>query len=147
MEQHELDPNPCKLDAATLQRLSDLVSRAHARTSATGVAIALIEARELVTCAAFGSSAPEVGTRSPIEGSFSGRCAQSGEMQICEDVTRDERVNGEVCASVGIFSMVMVPVSDSGSVRGVMAAFSDRPNSFSPSQLTVLNTFAEITNE
>ena len=43
MEQHELDPNPCKLDAATLQRLADLVSRAHARTSATGVAIALIE--------------------------------------------------------------------------------------------------------
>jgi TonB family protein len=147
MDNHELDPSPCELDAATLQRLSDLVGRAHARTSATGVAIALVEDNELVTCAASGASAPEVGTRSPIQGSFSGRCAATGEMLICADVMQDGRVNGEACAAAGIHSIVMVPVSENGKSRGVLGAFSDRANSFSPSQLTVLNTFAEITNE
>ena len=143
----QFDQALCDLDAATLQRLNDLVARAHARTSASGVAIALVEDNDLVTCAAFGGSAPEVGTRTPIDASFSGRCALSGEMLICADVMNDERLDGDACASVGIFSMVMVPISESGKTRGVLAAFSDRPNSFSPNQLTVLNTFAEIANE
>lgn len=147
MESHEQNSNPCELDSGSLQRLSDLVGRAHARTSATGVAIAIVQADELITCAASGPAAPEVGSRSPIAGSFSGRCAASGEMLTCEDVGKDDRVNGEACAAMGIFSMVMVPVSENKHVRGVLAAFSDRPNSFSPSQLTVLNTFAEIANE
>jgi TonB family protein len=147
MESHEQNSNFCELDNGTLQRLSDLVARAHARTSATGVAIAIVQADELITCAASGPSAPEAGTRAPIAGSFSGRCASSGEMLTCEDVTKDDRVNGEGCAAMGIFSMVMVPISENKHTRGVLAAFSDRPNSFSPSQLTVLNTFAEIANE
>jgi TonB family protein len=137
----------CGLDAATMQRLADLAARAHARTSATGVAIALLEDAELVTCASFGPAAPDVGTRAPIEGSFSGRCAQSCETLLCDDVLHDDRVNGEACAAMGILSMVMVPVQEEGTARGVLAAFSDRPNSFSASQLTVLNTFAEIANE
>ena len=147
MELQEQNSNPCELDNGTLQRLSDLVARAHARTSATGVAIAIVQSDELITCAASGPSAPEVGARAPIDASFSGRCASRGEMMTCEDVMKDTRVNGEACAAMGIFSMVMVPISENKHTRGVLAAFSDRPNSFSPSQLTVLNTFAEIANE
>jgi TonB family protein len=130
-----------------LTDLQGLLEKAGRFTGATSAAIAFVDGGELVTKVSMGECAPEPGSRSPISGSFTGLCVQSREVQRCDDASRDSRVDAGACQALGIASMVIVPIAEKRSVYGVLAAFSPKPNAFSPTHVALLRTISDIVIE
>ncbi|HEU5400502.1 MAG TPA: TonB family protein [Terriglobales bacterium] len=130
-----------------LSDLQGLLEKAGRFTGATSAAIAFVEAEELVTKVSMGECAPDPGSRSPISGSFTGLCVQQHDVQRCDDASKDDRVDSAACQALGIASMVIVPISEKRQVLGVLAAFSPKPNAFSPTHVALLRTIADIVIE
>ena len=133
--------------AQFLSDLQGLLEKAGRFTGATSAAIAFVEEEELVTKVSMGTCAPDPGSRSPISGSFTGLCVQQRDVQRCDDASKDSRVDSGACDSLGIASMVIVPIAEKRSVYGVLAAFSPKPNAFSPTHVALLRTVADIVIE
>jgi TonB family protein len=130
-----------------LSDLQGLLEKAGRFTGATSAAMAFVEGEELVTKVSMGECAPDPGSRSPISGSFTGLCVQQHDVQRCDDASKDERVDSAACQALGISSMVIVPISEKRRVLGVLAAFSPKPNAFSPTHVALLRTIADIVIE
>src|SRR5512146_2353183 len=130
-----------------LSDLQGLLEKAGRFTGATSAAIAFVEGEELVTKVSMGDCAADPGSRSPISGSFTGLCVQQHDVQRCDDASKDERVDSGACQALGIASMVIVPIAEKRNVLGVLAAFSAKPNAFSPTHVALLRTIADIVIE
>ena len=133
--------------AQFLGELQGILEKAQRFSGATGAAIAFVEGNELVTKSGLGPSAPEVGSRSPIQGSFTGLSVQTREVQRCDDASHDSRVDSHACAALGISSMVIVPIGDKSKTFGVLAGFASKPNAFTPTHVALLRTLADIVVE
>jgi TonB family protein len=124
--------------------LALVAMRAQAFTSATGAAIALTEDGAMVCRASSGTTAPDVGVRLSIEGSFTGLAVTSGQAVRCDDSESDARVDAAACRAMRTRSICVVPVRDNGAVAGVLAAFSSVPNAFGEYHMAVLRTMADL---
>ncbi len=133
--------------AQFMGELQGILEKAQRFSGATGAAIAFVEGEELVTKSSLGVSAPEVGSHSPIVGSFAGLCIQTREVQRCDDASCDSRVDSQACAALGVASMVMVPIGEKNKMLGVLAAFAPKPNAFTPTHVALLRTLADIVVE
>jgi TonB family protein len=122
-----------------------IAQRAQAFTNASGTAIALSEGNpaEIICRARAGSSAPEVGTALPVEGTFTGLCIQSGKELRCDDAENDVRVDKAAIRALGIRSMVVIPIKEEGRVVGVLAVFAPTAHAFSITHVVVLKTMAD----
>lgn len=148
MDNKALFPNSATgADDQLSEQLADITAKVLRFTSAGGAAIALVSGNVAVTKASSGNLAPDVDSRLRLDGSFAGLCIQKAELLYCEDAETDTRVDSAASASLGIRSMVMVPVGEAGRVRGVLAAFSAMPNGFRPTHIAVMRTLADIVNE
>jgi protein TonB len=129
------------------EELGEIVKRAQTFTRASSAGIALVEGNELVTYASCGTSAPDVGSRRAIDGSFSGICVQSKKVQRCDDTSNDPRVEAASCEALKIRCMVLVPILDDEVVLGVLAVFSNTPQAHTNTHVAVLKTMAEVITE
>src|SRR5499427_4721941 len=135
-----------RVRAESYDKLAVLAQRVQALTNASGTAIALSEgnAAEIICRARAGSSAPEVGTALPVEGTFTGLCIQSGKELRCDDAETDGRVDNKAAIrALGIRSMVVIPVKEEGRVVGVLAVFAPTAHAFSITHVVVLKTMAD----
>lgn len=125
--------------------LNQVVEQARLATGATGSAIALERAGEMVCRATSGADAPELGVRLDLNSGLSGACLQTGSIQRCSDTENDPRVNAEDCRRLGVRSIVMLPLESmaEGSERfGILQAFSSWPNAFSDRDVNTLQALA-----
>ena len=76
------------LDLALDLVLNEVVEQARLATGATGAAIALARASEMVCRATAGADAPDLGVRLETTSGLSGACLQTGEIQQCGDTDR-----------------------------------------------------------
>ena len=116
--------------SSNLDALQPIVKRALNCTGANGVGLAMLRNHELVWVAAAGSLAPPLGARLETGSTFSGKCVNLRRLLRCDDTESDSRINRENCLSLGIRSMVAVPIEENGVVIGLLEAFSPRPNAF-----------------
>jgi len=112
---------------AVLELVTD---RAFTFSRSSGAAIALSNGVDIICRARAGSDAPSVGARVNAESGLSGECIRKGELLYCEDSENDSRVDREVCRSLGIRSIVAVPIYDGEKVAGLLELFSREPASF-----------------
>src|SRR5215470_16907207 len=115
---------------------SELVALAHRSreaSNASGAAIALLEDDPgvLVCYARSGAIAPDIGATLSVEGSLIGLCVQTGRQLRCDDTEADSRAYVAALSAIGIHAVVVTPVRQEGKVRGVLAAFADKPRAFS----------------
>jgi TonB family protein len=122
--------------------LNEVVEKARAATGATGAAIALARAGEMVCRATSGKDAPELGVRLETASGLSGECLQSGTIQQCSDTETDLRVNAEACRQLGVRSILVLPLNDENIPVGIMEVFSSRPNAFSDRDVIALRVLA-----
>ncbi len=110
--------------------LQSIAERALTLTRATGAAIALSEGSgsEMTCVASAGSDAPPVGSRVQASSEFSGECVRTGRSLRCDDSETDDRVDRAGCRSLGIRSIVAVPIRQGTKVAGLVEVFS--PNAF-----------------
>jgi putative methionine-R-sulfoxide reductase with GAF domain len=128
--------------AGTLRLLAE---RAQTLVRASGAAIALAEADPnfMVCRASSGRDAPPVGARLQIGSGFSGECVRTGSLLRCDDTDIDTRVDRESCRTLGIRSMVAVPVRVGRKSIGILEVFSGQANTFSQADGAVLQRLAD----
>ena len=125
---------------AALEYLAD---RARLLTRASGAAIAVGNGNEMV-CHASSAEAPPLGARFHVGSGFSGECVRTAKLQRCDDAETNPLVDRESCRSLGIRSMIAVPVVKSGAVSGLIEVFSPHPYAFEESDAVALARLAEI---
>jgi GAF domain-containing protein len=89
-------------------------------TQATGVAVGILEADQLVYWAGTGTAASEMGSRVPVASCLSAYCLHSGQILQCPDAKQDPRLRNELCQLRGVQSLIAVPVYYEGKVAGVL---------------------------
>src|SRR6266851_5829996 len=130
LAERESEVEPKRFDRETT--LQSIAERALTMTRATGAAIALSEGNdsEMICVASAGDDAPPVGSRLQIGSGFSGECVRTGRSLRCDDSETDDRVDREGCKSLGIRSLVAVPIRQGSKVVGLLEVFSPQPYAF-----------------
>jgi GAF domain/Gram-negative bacterial TonB protein C-terminal len=122
-----------------------LVEAAKRITRADGVALALGATTdpEVVVCRASTGEAPAMGAALDSRWGLSGYCFRSGEPVLCNDTSKDPRVRAEVCRSLNLGSLAVVPLRDRR-VIGIIEALASTPGAFDEKDLDALCQLADI---
>lgn len=110
--------------------LNEIVEQARLAIGGTGAAIALVRNEEMVCRASSGVNAPEIGVRLNSEFGLTAECVRTRQVQRCDDAQADLRADAEASRSLGVRSVVIVPVIHKGNLVGVLEVFSSRPAAF-----------------
>ena len=136
--ERESEVEPRAFDRGTL--LQSIAEGALTITRATGAAIALSggNPNEMICVASAGDDAPPVGSRLQVGSGFSGECVRTGRSLRCDDSEADDRVDREGCKSLGIRSLVAVPIRQGNKVAGLLEVFSPQPYAFNADDIGAL---------
>jgi hypothetical protein len=107
-------------------------------TGATGAAIALVRGDKIVCHATAGPDAPDVGVYLDPHNGLSGSCIQTRHLQQCNDTETDPRVDPEASRTLGVRSIVVLPLVEGDKLFGIFEVLSTRPFAFGPSDLDTL---------
>jgi diguanylate cyclase (GGDEF)-like protein/PAS domain S-box-containing protein len=111
----------------------------------TGAESAVIELRdgdEMVYRSGTASMRRHLGLRLPVDGSFSGLSATTGETLVCMDTELDPRVNAEATRAVGVRSLIAAPLRHGSAIVGVLKVLSPEPGKFSMDEAGALELLA-----
>ncbi len=122
--------------------LNELVVRAATATRARAAALALKRGDEMVCRAATGEHAPDLGIPLNTRDGLSGACLRTRQSQLCLDTETDPRVDAATSRSLGIRSMLIVPVLEDEELVGVLEVFATDPAEFVDSDQNLLEIFA-----
>jgi two-component system, NtrC family, sensor kinase len=109
-----------RTDEFTVDRALHLITD-HALTvsNASGIAIALLEANQLVYRARSGLAAMDVGRHVPAMLSVCGRKARVEILRV-ENAQTDLRIEAEICRQFGATSLLIPPIYQAKAVTGVL---------------------------
>jgi TPR repeat protein len=138
--QREVESLGSNLDAA----LQLIAERSRIFTNANGCAIALSDNDDVV-CRASAGDAPPIGATLDVSSGFSGYCARTGYLQRCDDAETDLRVDRESCRSLGVRSVIAVPIRLGETVIGLLEVFSPKPHAFNDRHGTILQRLSDTT--
>lgn len=120
-----------------------IASRACSITRGCGAAVALESGGGMTCRARAGNIAPPIGARVDVSSGFTGECIMAGRPLRCDDTFSDDRVDAEVCQTLGIRSIVAAPVCYERDIVGLVEVFSDRPFAFDDGDLAVVERLAQ----
>jgi len=144
LEQHRLAGFPP--DLALDFVLNTLVVRAAEAIHANSAALVLASGDDMVCRAATGPLAPDLGVTLNTRDGLFGACLETRQAQLSVDTEFDPRVDPALSRSLGIRSILVVPVFDSNDknvVTGILEVFSPSTGAFSRSDQKLLEGFAE----
>src|SRR5580692_1397517 len=121
-----------------------LVERAQYITGASGAAIALLDDTEMICQASAGRSAPELGAEVQVKSGLTGESVRTRQVLRCDDAETDPRVNRESCSSLGIRSVMVMPLVREAEVVGVFELMADRARAFEERDVNALERLAEM---
>jgi len=130
---HRLDP-----------MLGTIADAARQLTGASGAALAMWKEGAMVCRARSGDTAPALGARLSAETGISGECLRTGKIQHCADTGNDPLVDAEVCRSLGLRSIAVLPIQGWRGINGVLEVFSTKPAAFSEQQIALLQQLAAL---
>jgi TonB family protein len=110
--------------------LNEIVEQACLATGATGAAIILERDGEMVCRASSGVNAPEFGSRLGSESGLTAECIRTRQVQRCEDALTDPRADAEASRSLGVRSVLILPLLRNGSLAGLLEIFSSHREAF-----------------
>jgi diguanylate cyclase (GGDEF)-like protein len=130
------------LDVDGVMRL--VAHEALAIAEADGACVELAEGADVFCAAAAGTALPFLGLRLKASETITGECFRTGQVLICTDSETDSRVAREACRTVGARSMIVVPLSHGGDVKGVLIAWSSAAHDFRGYESQLLALLANI---
>jgi TonB family protein len=139
--EHRLDP-----------MLAAIADAALLLTGASGVAIAMWKDGAMVCRARSGDTAPPLGAQLSADTGISGECLRTGKMQHCVDTEKSKLVDFEVCRTLRLRSIAVLPIQAGrgaagvGLIRanGILEAFSTEQGAFNGHHLAVLEQLAGL---
>ncbi|WAJ31570.1 GAF domain-containing protein [Antarcticirhabdus aurantiaca] len=111
---------------------------------ADGAVIELRHGEELVYETVAGSLVPHKGRRLPVATSLSGRALREERPFLCTDTWADPDLDQHLVRTLGIRSMITVPVTRRGEPIGVLKVQSGRPDAFSPRDVVMTQMLAGL---
>ena len=135
--------NELNLDAA-MHLIADC---ALSVSSASGVAVALVEADELVYRAGSGSAEKHVGRRVPAVLIASSKCGIRPEILRVEDAETDMRIEAEVCRQFGTSSLLMLPIRQQNVLVGTLQVWFNDAHSFLDGEVRTYRLMVEVLEE
>ncbi len=130
---HRLDP-----------MLVIITDAARQLTGASGAALAMWKEGAMVCRARSGETAPALGARLSADTGISGECLRTGKIQHCPDTENNPLVDAEVCRSLGLRSIVVLPIQGWRGINGILEVFSTQPSSFSEEHILLLQQLAAL---
>lgn len=110
--------------------------------NADGAVIELAEGDDMVYRSTSGIAQDALGVRLGRQGSLSGMCVGTGAPLRCDDSESDLRVDRDACRSMGLRSMIVIPLKNDTMTIGVLKAISREPNRFSDVDVALLELVA-----
>jgi TonB family protein len=130
---HRLDP-----------MLATIADAARQLTGASGAALAMWKDGAMVCRARSGDTAPALGARLSAETGISGECLRSGKIQHCTDTENNPLVDVEVCRSLGLRSIAVLPIQGWRGINGILEVFSTKPAAFTEQNIALLQQLAAL---
>jgi diguanylate cyclase len=124
--------------------LGILLDRVQTVTNADGAAIELAERNFMVQRAVSGLSTDREGSRSEMDGGFSGLCLRIGMPLLCRDADTDPRVDNETCRRAGIRSIAVAPMVRAAEPIGVLRIMSSEAEHSDKADAEVLELMANL---
>jgi GAF domain len=124
-------------------RLEQELEKACIATGATGAAIALARGEKIVCHATTGPDAPDLGVCLDPHNGLSGSCIQTRRLQQCNDTETDSRVDPEASRTLGVRSIVVLPLIEGDKLFGIFEVLSTRPNAFGQRDLDTLQALTD----
>jgi len=124
--------------------LAAIADAAMLLTGATGVALAMWKDGAMVCRARSGETAPPLGARLSADTGISGECLRTGKTQHCVDTEKNRLVDREVCRTLGLRSIAVLPIQGERGNNGILEAFSTEPGAFTAHHLAVLEHLAGL---
>jgi len=118
--------------------LASIADVARRSTGASGSAIAMWKDGAMVCRARSGETAPPLGTQLNAETGISGECLRTGVAQYCPDTENNAQVDLEVCRSLGLRSLAVLPIRGFRGINGILEVFSTVPTRFTKDQVALL---------
>jgi signal transduction histidine kinase/CHASE3 domain sensor protein/DNA-binding NarL/FixJ family response regulator len=113
-------------------------------TGGNAAVIEMLEGDQMIYRAADGTLANRVGFSVPLKGSLSGLCLSTGETLRCDDSESDERVDRGACRTLGVRSMLVVPLRFENKTFGVLKTMSESPFAFGPRDVETMHLVAGL---
>jgi hypothetical protein len=130
-------------DTGEESRLDQKLEQACLATGATGAAIALVRGEKIVCHATAGPDAPDIGVCLDPRNGLSGSCIQTRHLQQCNDTETDPRVDPEASRTLGVRSIVVLPLIEGDKLFGILEFLSSRPNAFGQRDLDTLQALTD----
>ena len=117
---------------------------AQKQTGASGAAVAMWKNGEMICRARSGNIAPPLGARLSSNTGISGECLRTGQRQHCPDTENNPLVDVEVCRSLGLRSIAVLPIQGWRGINGILEVFSTEPRAFSEGHLAFLQQLSAV---
>jgi TonB family protein len=124
--------------------LATITDAARQLTGASGAALAMWKDGAMICRARSGDTAPALGARLSAETGISGECLRTGKIQHCTDTENDSLVDVEVCRSLGLRSIAVLPIQGWRGVNGILEVFSTKPSAFTEQSVAFLQQLAAL---
>jgi putative methionine-R-sulfoxide reductase with GAF domain len=116
-------------------------------TSASGVAVGIVEADDLVYLACTGSAAGDARARLALDSCLTAYCLSSGRILRCSNAMQDSRLRAELCRKSRVGSLIAVPVFQEEKVAGVVELRFVGANSFQDGDVRTSELMAGLVAE
>jgi TonB family protein len=110
--------------------LNEIVEQACLATGATGAAVVLRRADEMVCRACSGTTAPVLGARLETASGLTGECIHLRRTQRSGDLWVDPRADVEASQQLGVRSVIVMPLQQGEELVGVIELFSSKAYAF-----------------
>lgn len=150
IQQEEVNPKAPRTRPEDGQHpaLQRIATFARNLTEASGAAIALGDANNMVCVARSGASAPPVGAEFNAADGLSGECIRNAEAVVCVNASADPRVNYQACRALNIASLLYLPLySSQGKLMGILGVFSPQTLHFSQRDISCLRPTEKLVQE
>jgi TonB family protein len=98
----------------------------------------------MVCRARSGTTAPPIGAKLSTDSGISGECLRTGQTQHCSDTESDPRVDVEVCRTLGLRSIAVLPIQGWRGINGIVEVFATKPRAFSAAHIAFLQQLAAV---
>jgi TonB family protein len=124
--------------------LATITDAARRLTGASGAALAMWKDGAMICRARSGDTAPDLGARLSAETGISGECLRTGKIQHCSDTENDPLVDVEVCRTLGLRSIAVLPIQGWRGINGILEVFSTKPAAFTEQKVAFLQQLAAL---
>ena len=124
--------------------LETIVDVARKLTGASAAALAMWKDAAMVCRARTGDTDPVLGAQLSAKTGISGECLRTGKIQHCADTENDPLVDLEVCRSLGLRSIAVLPIRSGRGINGILEVFSTQPAAFTEKHIALLQQLAAL---